>query len=202
MVVAMIAMRMVQMSIHQIVHVIAVGHSLVTTARTVDMPCRMAATLMLGRTALRILVVHLQEVLIDMVGMDMVQMAIVQEVDMAIMLDGGMTTAGLVLVVMMRMLLASAHGFLPTRLQQKQNSCGKKCSRKLGIGGFRPSGSSLCLQATVEDVPIILDTDYRSRREASPWTNLRLFPRRFPHADFSRPDRLSSINMSCPCPRP
>lgn len=116
MVVTMIAMGMMQVSIHQVVHMIAMGYSLMTAAWPMHMSCRMTATLMSRRATVRVLAAHLQGMLIDMVAMYMMQMAIVKIIDVTIMLDGSMATARLMLVIVALVLLAGAHGFLPTRL--------------------------------------------------------------------------------------
>lgn len=53
-IVAVAAMRMVQMPVHQIIDVIAVRHGRMTAAGTMHMPGFVPAALMIGRTPVRI----------------------------------------------------------------------------------------------------------------------------------------------------
>ncbi len=100
MIVAMIAVRMVQVAVHQVIHVVAVGNRLVAALRTMAMILLMAATGVLGRASSGVGRGDLQDVVINMVAMNVVQMAIVQVIGVAIVLDGGVAATRTMLVGM------------------------------------------------------------------------------------------------------
>jgi len=100
MIIAMVAMGMVQVPIHQIVDVVAVRHRLVTATGAVLMPWLVPFAAVLRRAAIGILRRHFDRVLVDMVAVRMVQVPIVQKIDVVAMADGRMPTAGPVLVRM------------------------------------------------------------------------------------------------------
>jgi hypothetical protein len=105
--VTVVAMRMMQVPVHQIVDMVAVGDRLMPAAGTV-----LVGTLYFRRAAGRIGRVDTDDMFIDVVAMHVVQMAVVQIVDVAVMADCGMAAAGAVLMGMVRMvlLIASGHG--------------------------------------------------------------------------------------------
>jgi len=105
-VVAVFAVGVVQMAFHQVVHMIAVGNLLVAAARAVLMILLMPATGVVGRTGSGIARSHLQNVVINMVAMNVVQVAIVQVIRMAIVPDGDMAAIRTMLVGMSLMHLA------------------------------------------------------------------------------------------------
>lgn len=121
MVVAVIAVRVVQMATYQVIDMIAMRHRLMTAARAVHMSCGVAVTLVAWCAALGVIGVHRQTVLVDMIAVHMVQVTIMQVVDMAIVLDRRMTAARLVLVAVVGMFRASTHAellFLRSRSRQ------------------------------------------------------------------------------------
>jgi len=71
-------MGMVQMSINQVVHMIAMRNCLVPTARTMNVITLVAATLVFRSTILRVVTGNLNGVLIHVAIMDMMQMPIMQ----------------------------------------------------------------------------------------------------------------------------
>jgi hypothetical protein len=87
--------RMVQMTVHKIVDVVAVRNRLMPTIRSVNMCCIMALADMTTRAFGWVRVVYVQSVLLDdsILGL-MVQMTIVQKIDMVSVLDGGMPAIG------------------------------------------------------------------------------------------------------------
>lgn len=89
MVVAMVAMGMVQPAIDQIIDMIAMRHRFMAAAGTMHMvagqPCIAAG---------RVGGADRDDMFIHMVAMRMMQMPVVQIIDMAIMGDGGVATAG------------------------------------------------------------------------------------------------------------
>jgi len=97
-VVAVIAVRVMQVVGDAVVDVIAVRHRLVAAARTVNMAGLMTAAAMVRRAALRIGAGHLYHMLIDMAVMRVVQVAVMQIVDMTAMPHGRMAAARPMLV--------------------------------------------------------------------------------------------------------
>jgi len=111
MVVAVIAVRMVQMPGDEVVDVIAVRHGLVPATGPVYVCVLMAAAVMPGRALVRILRADRDPVLVDMAAMRMVQVAIVQVIDMALVQDRRVAAMCAVLVVVVGVvgLIAGAH---------------------------------------------------------------------------------------------
>jgi hypothetical protein len=112
-VVAMIAVRMVQMAADQVIDVVAVRHRFVPAAGPMHMTGAMAGTVVLRRAAVRIGGADGDHVLVDMVAMHVVQMAVVQEIDVAFVAHRGMTALRAVLVVVMGVLRATGHRCSP-----------------------------------------------------------------------------------------
>lgn len=123
-IVAMVAVRMVQMSVDQIVDVIAVGHGRVAAAGTMQVSRLMSAALMIGRATVGIGCAHVEAVFVDVVAMRMVQMTVVQVVDVVAMPDCRMPAVRTVLVIVMGVMrfVAGAHGLL------RQDDAGSVCS--------------------------------------------------------------------------
>jgi len=94
-----------QMSVDKVVDVVSVRHSLMAAAWTVDVIRCMSGTGVAGRTRRGIRSAHGQRVLFHLaIRRLMMQVAIMQVVDMAVVLDSHMPTAGTVLMVMVGML--------------------------------------------------------------------------------------------------
>src|SRR5260370_23198156 len=99
MVVAMVAVRVMQMAGHEIVDVTAVRHRFVAAGRAVDVVLGMGAAGVLRRAAGRVAPADGQLVLLDLAPRGVMQMAVVDVIDMAIVLDGSVAAAGPVLMV-------------------------------------------------------------------------------------------------------
>lgn len=108
-VVAVIAVRMVQMTVDQVIDVVAVRHRFVAAAGPMHMTGAMAGTVMLRCAAVRVGGADGDHVLVDMVAMHVMQMAVMQEIDMAFVAHRGMTALRAVLVVVMGVLGATGH---------------------------------------------------------------------------------------------
>jgi hypothetical protein len=109
MIVAMAVVDVMQATIHQVVDVVAVGNGLVAAVRTMDMIGRMATALTMS-AVIGIDGTDLQHMLIHVIAMHMVQMAIVEIVDMAVMLDSGVAAVRTVLMAVIHvMLFAGGH---------------------------------------------------------------------------------------------
>jgi hypothetical protein len=109
-IIAVVAVRMMEPAVHEVIGVITVRDSLMSAARTVNMPALVRG----GRLAtIRIGGVHRQRVLVVMPVMRVMQMAVVQEINMAVVLDGGVTATGSVLVIVIRVgVMMLGHGAL------------------------------------------------------------------------------------------
>ncbi len=108
-VVAVIAVRMVQMAVDQVIHVVAVRHRFMPAARPMHMTGAMAGTVVLRRAAVRVGGADGDHVLVDMVAMHVMQVAVMQEIDVAFVAHRGVTALRAVLVLVMGVLGATGH---------------------------------------------------------------------------------------------
>ena len=83
MIVAMGAVRMMQVAADAIIDMVAMRYRLVAAAGPMHMIRGMAAATVIGRAALRVIARHVNHVLVDMIPMRVMQMSVVQIVDMA-----------------------------------------------------------------------------------------------------------------------
>ena len=98
MIVAVSAMEVVQMAIHQVIDVISVGYCRVATVRSVHVRLLMSGAVMVRCALLRIDRGYLNAVIVHMIAVRMMQVAIVKIVDVAIVLHRDMTTVRAMLV--------------------------------------------------------------------------------------------------------
>lgn len=126
MVITMTAMGMMQMPIDQVIGVIAMGDGGVTATGTMDMAGGMAPAGMVLGAAIRIGRAYGDGMLLDHFPFLVVEVAIVDIVDMPIMFDRGVATAGTMNVVMVIVVFAAfrheripwedeGHGYSVTR---------------------------------------------------------------------------------------
>ncbi len=101
--------RVVKMTGDEVVDVITMGHRLVAAIGPMDMRAVVGTALVAGRAVDRIRPREADYVLIDMAVVEMMQMAIVQIVDVVLVLDGSMTATGFVLVVVTWMGITGRH---------------------------------------------------------------------------------------------
>lgn len=94
----MVAVRMVQVAIDQVVDVVAMRNRLVTTSRAVLVARLMSGALVIGRAAIGVRSGDLDLVLVNVVGVHVMEMAVMQIIDVIAMLDSRVTAAGAVLV--------------------------------------------------------------------------------------------------------
>src|ERR1700682_2935758 len=108
-VVAMIAVWMMQVAIHQVVDMVAMRDRFVPAAGAV-----LVGALYVRRAAGRIGRVDTDDMLVDVIAMHVVQMAVVQVVDVPVMADRDVTAAWAVLMGVVRMVLlrTSGHEYL------------------------------------------------------------------------------------------
>lgn len=84
-------MRMVQVAFHQVVYVVAMGNRRMAAAGTVNVPFRVACARVLGRALFRVRGIDFQSMLGHLAARFwMVQVAIVQIVDVSLVLHGRM----------------------------------------------------------------------------------------------------------------
>jgi hypothetical protein len=97
-IVAVVAVRVVEVVPHEEVHVVSMGNALVTTLRSVEVTGVVAIAEVVGGAGLRMRGVDLEHVLVHMVPVRVVQMTVVQVVDVVAVRHRGMPAAGLVAV--------------------------------------------------------------------------------------------------------
>jgi hypothetical protein len=83
-------MRMVEMAIDQVIHMISMRNAFMAATRPMLMFRLMPLALMFGRAALRVRRSDIHYMLIDMFAVHVVHMPIVQVIDMSGMDDSGM----------------------------------------------------------------------------------------------------------------
>ena len=121
MVVAVVAVLVVQAAVDDVVHMVAVRHGFVAAAFAVNMACagidRMAAVRIGG--------VYFEAVLVVMAFVGVVQVAVVQVVDMVAVLDGGVAAACAVNMGMVGMGMV-AHGVFLLSVAGSRNHSGSR----------------------------------------------------------------------------
>ena len=111
-IVAVIAVRVVQVAVDEVVDMIAVGHRLMPAAGAVDMGCVVAAAVVCRRALIGVLVRYLDHVLVHVVSVRMVQMAIVQIVHMVAVAHAGVLALRAVRMRMGLMMVVIAFGHI------------------------------------------------------------------------------------------
>lgn len=103
MIIAMTTVQMMQMTIHQIVQVVAVGHCFVTARGTVDMTVIVLTALVIGGALVFVAIIYTETVLIHMTFVHVVEMTVMKIIDMVAMLDCGVSACVAVLVLVVGM---------------------------------------------------------------------------------------------------
>jgi hypothetical protein len=99
-VIAVVAVRVVQVAIDEVVDVVAVGDGLMPTAWAMDVLGGVACAAVRGGALRWVLVAHGQAVLFDRACRGgVVEVAVVEVVHVPVVLDGGVAAGGAVLVV-------------------------------------------------------------------------------------------------------
>ena len=105
----MIAVRMVQMPVDDVVHVITMRHGLVPTVRAVNVVGFVTCTRMIGRAIGRIVRSHVERVLLDgAIGLRVMKVSVMHEVDVVSVFHGGMPAACAVFVIV---IVVCVHGY-------------------------------------------------------------------------------------------
>jgi len=89
----MIPMRVVQVVVHQVVGVIAVRHRLVAAARPMPVARLVPRASVVRRAPVWVRLAHRDRVLVDVILVGVMQVAIVQEIDVAVVLDRGVAAS-------------------------------------------------------------------------------------------------------------
>lgn len=105
----MVAVRMMQVALYQVVDMVPMGHPVVAAIGTMSVPFTVAGAVMVRCTSIGIRCVHFEHVLIDMIPVHMVQVPVMQVVDVPVMADGLVPAVRPVLVRMVGMLLTFVH---------------------------------------------------------------------------------------------
>lgn len=103
MIIAVSIVGIVQMAINEIAGVVTMGNCFMATARSMYMVGVMPRAVMAFSTFVWIHISHLDYMLIHVIPMGMVKVPIVEIVDVIAMLDGGVTTAwtmGVIVILM------------------------------------------------------------------------------------------------------
>ncbi len=114
-IIAVVAVRMVQVPINQVIHMVTMGYRRMAAARSVLMIGGMTGTLVLWRTGVGVCRRDANHMFIDMIPVRMVQMTIMQVVNMSFMLNSDVPAVGSMLVVVVDVvgLIAGCHGDTP-----------------------------------------------------------------------------------------
>ena len=112
MIVAVPGVRVVQMSLDEVVRMIAVRNRVVSATRTVHVLSIVPSALVRRSAASRIFRPDFDSVLINVIAMHVVHVSVVQIVGVTVVADGHVTTAGLVNMGVVRMGLVLGHGAL------------------------------------------------------------------------------------------
>ena len=117
MVVAVVAVRVMQVAVNEVVDVVAVRYWFMATTRAVNVAGFMAFAVVIRRASVRVGGADFDDVLVHMIAVRVMQVAVMQVINVIAVFDRGMTAerAVLMLVVLMVGKIAVAHGFSPVR---------------------------------------------------------------------------------------
>jgi hypothetical protein len=111
-IVAVLSMRVVQMTADQVVRVVAVRHLLVPAIRAVNMSTIVARAFVVGRAGGWVSTAQIDRVLVHVVAVHEVHMPVVQVVDVTVVLDSRMPAIRTVGMAMGRVFV-TGHGSTP-----------------------------------------------------------------------------------------
>lgn len=98
MIVAVVAVGVVQAAVHQVVNVIAVWHGLVAAVGPVRVSLSVFLLREVGRTVCRVGGADFEDVLVNVPLVMVMKMAVVEIINVAVVLDGGVAAIGAVLM--------------------------------------------------------------------------------------------------------
>ena len=102
----MIPVRMVQVPVHEVIRVVAMGNGFVAASGAVLVVLGVRPTVVLRSAIGRIGAIDRENVLLDAARGRMVQMAVVQEIDVSLMLDRLVSAVRSMLMVMIVVMVA------------------------------------------------------------------------------------------------
>jgi hypothetical protein len=111
-IIAVVAMRVMQPAVDEVVGVVAVRHPFVPAAGAMDMTGLVAFVPKLRRAATRVLVGHFDHMLIDSVAILMMQMAVMQIIDMVAVLQRDVTAGRAMMMGVFGMCRTGRHEML------------------------------------------------------------------------------------------
>lgn len=97
-IVAVITVRMVQVTVNQVVRVITVGNPIVSTTRPVAVLIIVVMAAMLGCAVVRVRRAHVDPVLVHMIIVRVMQVTVVEEIRVPVVADRGVATVGSMLM--------------------------------------------------------------------------------------------------------
>ncbi|SDA19063.1 hypothetical protein SAMN05216315_11132 [Nitrosospira sp. Nsp18] len=121
-IIAMVVMRVMEVAIDKIVHVIAMRHGFMAAVRSMYMFLRMARALMFRRTAFRIGRGYVYHMLIEMVAVRVMQMPVMQVIDMPVVHDTCVAAFGSMRMSMIFMLWQDTISHFAALLQKEIRS--------------------------------------------------------------------------------
>jgi hypothetical protein len=116
MIIAMIAVRMMKVSVDKIINVITMRHRLMSASRAMHVPGLVTGAVVIRRASIGIFRAHLDLMLVHVIVVRMMEMAIMDIVAVVAVTNGRVAAAGAMLMVVIRVLreIATAHlWFLP-----------------------------------------------------------------------------------------
>ncbi len=114
MVIAVIAVGVVEMAVDEVADVVAVGDGLVAAVRAMGVVRVVALAVVIGGAVIGVFVGDLQAVLVVVAFVGMVEVAVVKVIDVAVVLDGRVTAVGAVLMIVILVFVAG-HDETPER---------------------------------------------------------------------------------------
>ena len=105
-VVAVVPVGVMEVTVDEVVDVVAVGHGLVAAAGAVDVAVLVTGAAVCGGAGGRVAFAHLDHVLVHVVAMGVVEVAVVEVVHVVTVLDGDVAAVGAVDVVVVLVLVA------------------------------------------------------------------------------------------------
>lgn len=105
-VVAVVAVGVMEVAVDEVVDVVAVGHGLVSAAGAVNMALLVTGAPVFRGASGRVRLVHLDHVLVNVVSVGVVEVAVVEVVHVVPVLDGDVAALGAVDVVVVLVLVA------------------------------------------------------------------------------------------------
>jgi hypothetical protein len=123
-VVAVLAVRVMQVTVDDVVRVVAVSDGVVAAGRTVNVVLRVARAGVRRRAVGRVLTAHREGMFVDVIAVDVVEVAVVEEILVTIVLDLLVAAVGAVLVVVTFVRLVIRHRvLLRDGWRERQSSC-------------------------------------------------------------------------------